>query len=493
MKCQFCDEEMPEGSRFCPACGRGVDDGARIAEKEAALYEDEQREYPEEKQARNWKKTAIASGCVALMAALALVLVIGVGAIHIWGSWQTTQDPTCTDAGSRTRTCIFCDEIQTEAVEALGHSYVDRKCQNCNLVSYTVSDEEALAQADQVIATLGEASLTNAQLQMYYQMEYINFLNQYYYYLSYFGLDYTAPLDGQECYGSEGYTWQEYFVEQALATWRQYQILTMEADANGYEPNGETQEYLDGLEQSMKDMAAEAGYESADAFLKAQCGVTVDLQDYLDYQRVINVGYAYVMQMYEDMEASLTMEDLETYFNENQETLEAVGVVQDGSYTVDVRHILIKADGTENDDGAITFEDEDAAATAYAEAQRILELWLENGTEEYFAELAEEYSEDTGSNTNGGEYASLATGKMVTQFNDWCFDEDRQVGDHAIVETVYGYHIMYFSARNEECWVTDTREACLEARMEAYVDELLEKYAWNTDSAKIALPYVSME
>ena len=33
---------------------------------------------------------------------------------------------------------------------------------------------------------------------------------------------------------------------------------------------------------------------------------------------------------------------------------------------------------------------------------------------------------------------------MTAAFNDWCFDESRKPGDHGIVETSFGYHIMYF-------------------------------------------------
>ncbi len=34
---------------------------------------------------------------------------------------------------------------------------------------------------------------------------------------------------------------------------------------------------------------------------------------------------------------------------------------------------------------------------------------------------------------------------MVQAFNDWCFDGSRKPGDTGIVETNYGYHVMYFS------------------------------------------------
>jgi hypothetical protein len=38
---------------------------------------------------------------------------------------------------------------------------------------------------------------------------------------------------------------------------------------------------------------------------------------------------------------------------------------------------------------------------------------------------------------------------MVEAFNDWCFDDERKPGDHGIVETTYGYHIMYYVSDSE--------------------------------------------
>ena len=34
---------------------------------------------------------------------------------------------------------------------------------------------------------------------------------------------------------------------------------------------------------------------------------------------------------------------------------------------------------------------------------------------------------------------------MVEPFETWCFDESHKVGDTGIVESTYGYHVMYFS------------------------------------------------
>ena len=38
---------------------------------------------------------------------------------------------------------------------------------------------------------------------------------------------------------------------------------------------------------------------------------------------------------------------------------------------------------------------------------------------------------------------------MVSEFEDWCFDSSRQPGDTGIVQTSYGYHVMYFVSTNE--------------------------------------------
>ena len=38
---------------------------------------------------------------------------------------------------------------------------------------------------------------------------------------------------------------------------------------------------------------------------------------------------------------------------------------------------------------------------------------------------------------------------MVTAFEDWCYAEGRKTGDTGIVETEYGYHVMYFVGDSE--------------------------------------------
>ena len=49
-----------------------------------------------------------------------------------------------------------------------------------------------------------------------------------------------------------------------------------------------------------------------------------------------------------------------------------------------------------------------------------------------FAKLAETYSEDPGSNTNGGFYKVTQSTSFFADFKNWCLDESRQSGEMCI-------------------------------------------------------------
>ena len=123
--------------------------------------------------------------------------------------------------------------------------------------------------------------------------------------------------------------------------------------------------------------------------------------------------------------------------------------------TVDVRHILFQVSTSDLDSSSDTYDTDLATRKdeAKAKAEDALSRWQANGgTEDAFAALANELSDDTGSNTNGGLYTKITKGQMVSEFNDWCFDPARKAGDTGIVETDYGYHIMYFVGTDLPYW-----------------------------------------
>lgn len=117
--------------------------------------------------------------------------------------------------------------------------------------------------------------------------------------------------------------------------------------------------------------------------------------------------------------------------------------------TANIRHILVMAEASE--DG--TYSDE-AKAAAKERAEEILaEFKAGDQTEESFAALAEQYSEDSSSNTNGGLYENVPQGQMVEEFDNFLF-EGHKSGDTGIVygesSSYAGYHVMYFVGEGEQ-------------------------------------------
>lgn len=113
-----------------------------------------------------------------------------------------------------------------------------------------------------------------------------------------------------------------------------------------------------------------------------------------------------------------------------------------------MRHILIETEV--NDDNEYT---EEAQAAAKAKIEEIEAEWRTDPTEEHFAELASEYSEDSGSNTTGGLYENIARHQMVSNINSFLFDETHAVGDTAVLfgESGYyqGWHLVYYAGEGD--------------------------------------------
>ena len=137
---------------------------------------------------------------------------------------------------------------------------------------------------------------------------------------------------------------------------------------------------------------------------------------------------------------------------------------RDETPTADVRHILFSG------------EDEESKAKAKTDAEAMLETWKSGeATEDSFAQLAKENSADTGSASSGGLIEGITpTSSYVENFRDWATDSSRQPGDTGIVESDYGYHVMYFSAWGQPQWKLTAENALRSDDMNQWMDALLE-------------------
>ena len=159
---------------------------------------------------------------------------------------------------------------------------------------------------------------------------------------------------------------------------------------------------------------------------------------------------------------------------------------------MDVRHILVKvAGGTTGEDGSVTYSDEEWKTCEEA-AQAILDAWLAGDkTEESFAALAAEKTEDPGSQATGGLYEQVYEGQMVPEFNDWCFDASRQYGDYGLVKTTYGYHVMFFVG-SEPQWISYAESDWMNDQSNKLLENIVSKYPMEVSYENIALGVVKM-
>ena len=99
----------------------------------------------------------------------------------------------------------------------------------------------------------------------------------------------------------------------------------------------------------------------------------------------------------------------------------------------------------------IEYTEEEKAATL-EKAENLLALYeLSDQTDEAFAELATANTDDTASAATGGLYEDIAPvqGIYVESFTNWATDPERKAGDTGIIESTYGYHVMYYVGDSE--------------------------------------------
>lgn len=112
-----------------------------------------------------------------------------------------------------------------------------------------------------------------------------------------------------------------------------------------------------------------------------------------------------------------------------------------------VRHLLVSFEGGSKDTSGNTVYSDEEKIAAKGEAQRLLNEYLSGEqTEEAFIELARIHSDDPGFATNEGLYTEICKdSNYVEGFKNWAVANVGNIGTTGIVESTYGYHIMYYS------------------------------------------------
>ena len=355
--------------------------------------------------------------------------------------------------------------------------------------SYTVANDAFTEEdAAAVVATCGDAQLTNSRLSYYYWQQYYNFMSIYGSYASMMGLDTTKSLSEQMY--DDTHTWEDFFLQSAVRTFWQTEAINAAAEEAGYVLDSETEDYLASLTDAMTQEAEAGEYASVDEYIQAAYGPHSTMDSYTAFAREMMTASGYLSTVYGSIE--LTDDEISAYFDENAANYAAQNIAKDDPNMVNVRHILITPQADENaetDENGQPVLTEQNWTNAQMKADEIYKMWQEgDATEETFAALATEYTEDPGSMSTGGLYEEVYPGRMVQEFNDWCFDAARQVGDTGIVKTSYGYHIMYFSGVcDHPYWYKVAQGDCLTARQQQALADIVNATTVEVDYSKAKL------
>ena len=399
MFCKNCGVELEENQAVCPACGW---DSQEVQEQPV--------EIPEEQAPKKtpWTKKQIMKLVLSIVAGVLVVALVA-------------------------------------GIVVLATRKNDVYYKNSYAISYFWAD----LGRDTVIATMGDYELTNGQFQVFYWMQVYDLISYYTeqygdYATYYMGLDLSKPFSEQIYNKQTGMTWEQYFIEDAFYAWHRYQALTDEAEKKGYRLSAEYQKYFDELESTLEKKAEEGKYESVDAMLQGDLGSCVTFDDYYNYLRLYYISNLY----FDERIASFKFTDaeLEAYYKENEEKLKLYGISKDSGLLIDMRNILVKPVSTKDANGNSVITDE-AWEDCREKAQAIVKQWQSGElTENSFAELAKQKSEDKNTAEQGGlrQYVSKNSLTTVDVRHILISPKGGTKGDD-------GYTITYSEAEWEAC------------------------------------------
>ncbi len=112
-----------------------------------------------------------------------------------------------------------------------------------------------------------------------------------------------------------------------------------------------------------------------------------------------------------------------------------------------------------------------------AKAEEIYNKWKADGAKlEDFKALVKQYSTDDVSVFADGLYPNIQKDEMIDDLDAWLFDEKLEVGSHALMNTEYGYHIVYYAGKGESAWKASVIDEIKESKVSSTILGYVEQY-----------------
>ncbi len=371
--------------------------------------------------------------------------------------------------------------------------------------------QNAIANLTQLVTLSKEAEKAGFELPEAYQTQFDGVISNVEAYAQMYGLSVSQYLNR---YVSMGFNMNLYkkcvyreLLAQAYAEYKEGEPTYTEDDMNAYYQEHKTdydtadvhivQFSAAGATETTEEVTVEMAKQNADDFIsgvkteeafveaaiaKANAEAAEGTEVTEDTSEVKNLTYANAVSLDTNVASWIFDEareagEVSVVESATGESFYAIYVTRPAERSeqnvVNVRHILVLVQD---------FSDEEAVAAGKQKAEEILQEYNDlGGGEDLFASLAEQYSEDTGSNTNGGLYENVYPGQMVEPFENWCFDPIRKEGSTGIVETSYGYHVMYFVSQGAPYWQIQVENNMRAADYDAWYTSVSENYSASTN------------
>lgn len=336
-------------------------------------------------------------------------------------------------------------------------------CFVCILAGMTIhSIVKKQAALKDVYITVGNHELTKLEYDYYYNSAVNNYINTYYSYLSYMGLDLSKDFAEQNY--SETLTWKDNFDQMAVDSITEMKAVLDDAKAQGFEYDV-TEDYQSYLE-NIKNSASEAKTSVA-KYYTASFGTYATESNVEPFIKEMLFASAYYEHLKERHVPS--EEEVTTYYEENKNNYDKV----------DYHEFAFQA---EVEEGASEETIAAAMSDLNSQADEMIQR-LKAG--EDFETLCEEYAKED----KKAEYSDPETEKsfhvdatyfsVSTQYVEWMYEEGRIAGELTKVEDTEN-HVIYVVRLDErkydETSHTTISERLVNQAVSEYVSELKANY-----------------
>ncbi len=356
------------------------------------------------------------------------------------------------------------------------------------------------AERKTIAATVGDHKINSVEMAYYYSdaiNNLYNNLNSYGdgyadYYLEAMGLALNVPLTEQEN-PDTGDTWANYFLDSALETAQSdYAMYDLAMQDSDFALPEENRQNITTAISNLDAYATLNGYNSGDKYLQAIYGYGADLDSYQKYLERTEIAEVYYNEYYN----ALSFEDKDI-----RELEEKNGAEKYNAYTYDYTYVTYSdflEGGTEDEDGNVTYTDEQNAA-ARAKAKEAADKLSAAKTAQELEALIKDIKLPEDSTLTVENIVNQIHTSVNTNLISWLSDAKRKAGDKTVLEitadtsedseetVVNSYYVVIFQSMTDNTELTDNVRHLLVAYEGGTTDETTGETTYSDEEKATAM------